>query len=68
MKALMMDFRFRMIAIIRVIKILLLWSNLPTRDFHRYIQQYIRIQSPLGKAKRAPKNQRLGILESLGPK
>ena len=68
MKALMMDFMFRMIAIIRVIKILQLWSNLQTCDFHRYIRQYIHIQSPLGKAKRAPRNQRLGILESLGPK
>ena len=45
-----------------------LWSTLLAHDFRHYIRQYIHIKSPLGKGKRATKNQRLGISESLGPK
>ena len=60
--------KIRVFATIIVIKILQLWRILMTNDFRHYIQHYIRTKSWLGNRKRAPKNQRLGFLESLGPR
>ena len=68
MTALMVDIKFRMIAVIRARKFIQPWTIFLTHDFHRYIRQYIHKQCPLGNGKRAPKSERLGFLESLGLK
>ena len=68
MKALMMDINFKMLAIIRAIQFMQFSGILLTLHFRHYIRHYICIKCQLGNRKRAPRNKRLGVLESLGLK